>query len=1001
MPEASHAREWDELRKIDYFLEHIARAVERGEVHRASYDLLAPRYLERRAELSAIIAPRVGDVGSVPRHAVEPAPGLAAAAVTAAAPITATALPSAMQPRLAPVPVRRERKPVPWTTVLTITGAFLVIVAAAIFAVATWDIFGVEFKLVFLGTLTTGFYGAGYLVRKRLRLDAGGVALMAVGSAMLLFDGWIAIDGYALEGPWPWVLWLAVCWVVYWYSETAIGGSFFGVIGAAAQVAWVWLLGEGLAWPIPQRMAGIAVVAVLWAIAARRASGRKPFVTLAAVLRWAAPVLAAGSAWALLQNIAIGPADWAYVLSALMVGLAATAVLDLADLPRGVAAVAYVPLLAGTASMVAKADAQWGHVALLACVAVGALLYELYRRGWGHGALAILSESAATLVLADLLGWEPDATLILVALVATSWLLSSRMLEELPAKETWTHGASSMRLMTEVAGWGVLALATLALPAASGVVPLTGVAVTGRDALLVAGVLVVWVAAVSVRRRPAVGLVVLGMSLYGAAAAMAWAFPELHSALYALGLVAVLALWFLVRSVVDRAWSLSRELTLVAVRILSVLILVVGLIAQADFFDVIAWQSGVLIVSVALLWLVDALYAEESQFGLAFASAFLVLAAVVVADWMLPGSDSVSWAGPLAALACFAIAIPLRARAPWPGFWCWGAGAAALMATMAAPGPSTGTLATALALTAAVWLGAAVLGRVSMLAVPALLLCYFALFAFADHLDLSSWSTLTLVAVPSYALLSTLFMPESLLPRRWADSLTAAGFLGMILLFIVYASGAASDPLAVEWGLEVSGGHELALALGLLGVFVIVAGIGRSIALAPYLGVALILLAYMVEIDTLDVGTVEWITTPLALYVIWAGSRARRGVKGRGTPIPDVLAAVIGLGVPALLASSPLYQNEPWVHLVWAVGLSLVAIVAGVALKVRGYFFGGVAALVFTAIVRSWFFLVAFWWLVLGVIGVTMLVIALTWERQQQMVASAQAKVHEALADWR
>lgn len=993
MPEASHAREWDELHKIDYFLEHLARAVERGEVHRASYDLLAPRYLERRAELAAIVAPGERAAAGTLVSGAEHAPGAAPAPVPAASPTP--------QPRPAPAPIPRERKPVPWTTILTITGAFLVIVAAAIFAVATWDIFGVEFKLVFLGTLTAGFYGAGYLVRKRLHLDAGGVALMAVGSAMLLFDGWIAIDGYGLEGPWPWVFWLAVCSAVYWYSETAIGGSFFGVIGAAAQVAWVWLLGEGLAWPIPQRMAGIAVVAVLWALAARRASGREPFVTLAAVLRWAAPVLAAGSVWGLLQNIAVGPADWNYVLSALVVGLAATAVLDLTGLPRGVAAIAYMPLLAGIATMVGSTGGEWGHVVLLACVVVGALLYELYRRGWGHGALAIICELAAALVFADLLGWEPDATLLFVAIVATSWLVASRLLERAPANETWVRGASSMRIMTEAGGWGMLGLATFAVPAASGVVPLAGFAVTGRDALLVAGMLVVWGVAAVVRRRPAVGLVILGMSLYTAAAAMAWAVPELQSALYALGLIVVLAVWFLARFAADRVWALSRELTLIAVRVFSVSTLVLGVIAQAYFFDVIAWQSAALIVSVALLWLADALFAEESRFGLAFASAFLVLSAVVVADWMAPGSDSVGWAGPLAALACVAVAIPLRARQEWTGYWCWGAGAAALVATIVAPGPTAGSLAVALALTATVWLGAGVLGRSSLLAVPAVLLGYFALFALANHLDLSSWGTLTLIAVPSYALLSALFAPESLLPRRWADALAGAGFLGMVLLCVVAAAAMTQDPLAAEFGMDVSGGHELAFALGLLGVFVIVAGIGRAITLAPYVGVALILLAYLVEIDTLDVGTVEWITTPLAFYVIWAGSRAQKGAVGRGSPVPDILAAVIGLGVPALLAASPLYQNEPWVHLVWAVGLSLVAIIAGVALKVRGYFFGGVAALVFTAIVRSWFFLVAFWWLVLGIIGVTMLVIALTWERQQHMVASAQAKVHEAMADWR
>ena len=45
----------EEISKIDFLLNELARAVERGEVHHASYDLMAPRYLARRAELVAII----------------------------------------------------------------------------------------------------------------------------------------------------------------------------------------------------------------------------------------------------------------------------------------------------------------------------------------------------------------------------------------------------------------------------------------------------------------------------------------------------------------------------------------------------------------------------------------------------------------------------------------------------------------------------------------------------------------------------------------------------------------------------------------------------------------------------------------------------------------------------------------------------------------------------------------------------------------------------------
>ncbi|MDH4140207.1 MAG: hypothetical protein OEV43_06500, partial [Coriobacteriia bacterium] len=263
---------WEELGNIDYLLDHLARAVERGEIPRDSYDVVASRHLARRAEIADVLEARA-------RHASQeyapPMPAMRAeSSARAAGP-----------PAQRPIRVPAQQREVPWTTILTITGAFLVIVASAIFAVATWDLFGVGFRLGFLGALTVAFFGTGFLVRSRLRLVGGGVALVAVGSAMLLFDGWIAIDGYELDGPWPWVGWLLVCWAVYWAVEVVVGGRFFGIIGAAAQVVWLWILGQGLGWDTAPRMAAIALVGLAWTLAGRRAEGHAPYASLAGVLK--------------------------------------------------------------------------------------------------------------------------------------------------------------------------------------------------------------------------------------------------------------------------------------------------------------------------------------------------------------------------------------------------------------------------------------------------------------------------------------------------------------------------------------------------------------------------------------------------------------------------------------------------------------------------------------------------------------------------------------------
>lgn len=1004
MTDSTHAREWEELRKIDYFLEHLARAVERGEVHSASYEILAPRYLERRAELAAVIERRsdrepvvrptvsAGEPATIPVVAASSKPDSAFTPV-----VTDRTLPAAAA---APTP-RREPRPVPWTTVLTITGAFLVIVAAAIFAVATWDLFGVGFKLVFLGSLTAAFYAAGHLVRTRLGLAAGGVALMAVGSAMLLFDGWIAIDGYGLEGPWPWIGWLAVCSLAYWFSEVAIGGSFFGVIGASAQVAWVWLLGEGLAWPAPQRLAGMALVAVLWALAARNAQGKAPFSSLALVLHWAAPALVIGCGIGLGLDISTGPATWMYVASALVVGSAATMVFEVSGLPSGLAALLHVSVFLGIVSMIDMTGTEWGHVILLALMVIGYLIHELRFGGWGHGIIALAAELLATLVFADLLGWEADATVALVGAVAVSWLVASRLLDRAPVGGPFSKGAAGMRSLAEAGGWLGLGASTLAVPFASGAVPLSAMAIHARDAALPAGMMGLWALGGAVKRREPVGVALIVVSLYATAAVLAWSLPELHSAVYAAALVSVLAIWFFARGLATRLWALPAEACLLAVRILSLLVLVVGLAAQSYFFDVIAWQSAVLIGLVALLWLFDALLAEDPPVGFGVASTLLVLAAALAGEWYLDSGDPIMWIGPATAVALALVSIPLRSRSGWATWWNGGAGVAAVLVILVSVGAPSQAIPLAFALTGLVWLIMAVASDHPLFVPVAGLFGFCAIFAAADHFVLGPWATLAPVTFVAYALLSLLFLPEARLARRWTDAAAAAGLIGMVLMCLAMAEGG----LGAEFGLSLSwagsGGHELAAAVGLLGVFVMVAGIARRIDAAPYLGGALVLLAYFIEIDTLDVGTVEWFSTPLALYIMWAGARVRKGMPGRGTAVPDVLAAAVGLGVPALLSTLPLYQDEPWVHLAWAVMLSIVAILAGVTFKVRGYFFGGVVALVFTAVVRSWFFLVSFWWLVLGIIGVTMLVVALTWERQQMLVADAERRLRAAMVDWR
>ena len=53
------------------------------------------------------------------------------------------------------------------------------------------------------------------------------------------------------------------------------------------------------------------------------------------------------------------------------------------------------------------------------------------------------------------------------------------------------------------------------------------------------------------------------------------------------------------------------------------------------------------------------------------------------------------------------------------------------------------------------------------------------------------------------------------------------------------------------------------------------------------------------------------------------------------------------------------------------------------------------------ALWRTASYLAQFWWVVLGVIGIAMLVIALSWERQRMLLSDTQRRLRDGCEDWR
>ena len=228
-------------------------------------------------------------------------------------------------------------------------------------------------------------------------------------------------------------------------------------------------------------------------------------------------------------------------------------------------------------------------------------------------------------------------------------------------------------------------------------------------------------------------------------------------------------------------------------------------------------------------------------------------------------------------------------------------------------------------------------------------------------------------------------------------ALAAAGAVSLLVLVTLGMWSTEGSFSAPAWA--ALSGHAFAVAVAALGVYSLAASASLDLDPTVYLGVGLLVLALWIELAEGAVTGVEWYSTSAGIYVAWCGYRWASLAPERNVPlITDLGAAWIILGMPAqAMLDSFLSPSASWSHTFWLFGLALVVLVLGVLLRVRVYFFAGVAALIFTSVVRSWTYLVTYWWVVLGVVGTAMIVVALRRERRDQMFSG----MKDVLEGWR
>lgn len=1057
-PSAQH---WDELGKIDFLLDQLARAVERGDIPYSSYSSLAPRFLSRREYLAELIAQRARTAGGfspaaggartagvpsvgapLPEHAgaaQTPTPGAYTQTPAAYAPTpgahTQTPGAFAQTPAYASTPVtytpRPERKPVAWTTVLLFLGAFLVVVASAIFAVAVWDWLGAGGKLLFLGTITAGFYAAGWWARTKMDLASGGVVLTAVASALLLFDGWILIDGYGLQGPGAWAGVLLVCSLVYWFTEVRLASGFFGVTGAAAQIGWWWLLGEGIGLPAPVRLAGIALVALLWQVLGRRAKDVPAFASLALVLTWAAPAVAVITVFGLLADLMlVGTADLTVIASAVVVSAACGLALHLTDgipieIRRYAAAAAQLPLLAAllVASMPSNPGGTSESVWLAVVFAAVALAYAAVgamKLGWPFAALGLMTELGLLFCFVRILDASDNVTAVAVAALAATWAAASRVALMISDEAAMAPSVRETGVTAEVGATVVLIAASIAATATASMGPVEQLVPT------LAAVLAAWVAAAVARWRLQFVLGAMGWSTYVAVATADQLVLDAAAPLLATVAVCVAGVWMLTsRFTIERPFGpvigatykwFTRGLLLVIWVVGSVFAFAEAMWDGASLTG--TWPLASLALATSVIFLIDALLAEdppssagsrlelpEAPFAIGVSAVTGAFAAHMAAGAALSAGAGVSYpaliptaAGTLAGVVFTMVALAIgRDRLPLSRGLAVGGCLGALLSILISGGPAP-VWATGLALLAVALFVAT--PTISQLLVGlAGVVVTLSVWQFCAWLEPSPWGTFAALSLTGFALAAPTFARRLAPGAPWADAGTALALSGLFAhgsLVLAALFSSAGSPAWLNLG-----PHVLAAAFLSAGALVLLESVFRRIEAGLYVGWALMLLAMLVQLSAMDVTQGEIYTSAGAIYLLAMGYLYVHMGPDRDFPLVlDAAAVLIGLGLP-LQWSLGAVGVGALVHVLWVVALSLGAMAFGFFARSRWLFFGGAAALAAVAFYRSFTALAEFWWVWLGLLGVAMLVIALTWERQRLLVTDAKERLRLRFEGWR
>jgi hypothetical protein len=269
------------------------------------------------------------------------------------------------------------------------------------------------------------------------------------------------------------------------------------------------------------------------------------------------------------------------------------------------------------------------------------------------------------------------------------------------------------------------------------------------------------------------------------------------------------------------------------------------------------------------------------------------------------------------------------------------------------------------------------------------------------------WTTLTMAALAFWQAMLVLGVPTADQPPRWALAGLGLGLLAIILrrkawrpagmwprplLVVSVAAGGLSMLMAL--GTLVSMGRSeglrtLSVTVALTGLTLVAHGFDRRDRIPGYIGVALLLTGYMLQLALFDVGQPQAFVLPAGLYLLAiAYLEWRRGTDHRFKAVLEATALILLLGVSLIQSVGFLCAGvDRYAYATFLLLESLAVFGLGAALHWRRSFIAGALVLVVDVFILLADPLRAMnTWYLIAVIGLAMIAAVILIEQRRQRI---------------